>query len=98
MDNNIAERSLKTAIRHRKNSLFFRTLRGAAVADLFMTLMYTCQLGGVNPFDYLTALLRHKAQLAASPADWMPWNYKETLAGLALAKDRTVEKADGGTG
>lgn len=98
LDNNFCERVLKMAIRHRRNSLFFKTLRGAAVADLFMTLIHTCLLNGVNPFDYLVTLLRNKALLAASPSDWMPWNYRETLARLALEQAQTVEKADGGTG
>jgi hypothetical protein len=43
--------------------------------DLFMSLIYTCQLNEVNPFDYLTQLQRHADQLTASPHLWMPWNY-----------------------
>ena len=27
---------------------------GARVGDLFMSLIHTCELNGVNPFDYLT--------------------------------------------
>ena len=98
LDNNIAERALKLTIRHRNNSLFFKTLRGAAVADLFMSLIHTCQLNEANPFEYLVALLRHAEELKASPADWMPWNYRQTLTGLALASGRTIQKADDGTG
>ena len=47
LDNNICERALKMAIRHRKNSLFYKTLRGAAVGDLYMSLIHTCYLSGV---------------------------------------------------
>jgi transposase len=36
LDNNLVERSLKRAVLHRKNSLFYRTLNGAQVGDLFM--------------------------------------------------------------
>ena len=43
LDNNIAERSLKRAVLHRKNALFYRTLNGAEVGDLFMSLIHTCQ-------------------------------------------------------
>jgi transposase len=32
-----------------------------------------------NSFDYLAELQRHAQELAASPAEWMPWNYRETL-------------------
>ena len=41
-------------------------------------LIHTCELD-VNPFDYLTELQRHAQKLATSPAEWMPWNYRETL-------------------
>jgi transposase len=75
LDNNIAERMLKKAILHRKNALFYKTMNGARVGDLFMSLIHTCELNQVNPFDYLTALLRHPAELSVCPAEWMPWNY-----------------------
>ncbi|HEV2424504.1 MAG TPA: IS66 family transposase [Terriglobia bacterium] len=79
LDNNICERALKRAVLHRKNALFYRTLHGAEVGDLFMTLIHTCQLCGVNSFDYLTELQRHAQELAANPTEWMPWNYRATL-------------------
>jgi transposase len=79
LDNNIVERSLKRVILHRKNALFYRTLNGAEVGDLFMSLIHTCQLCGANSFDYLIELQRHAQKLAAKPAEWMPWNYRETL-------------------
>jgi transposase len=79
VDNNLVERSLKRAVLHRKNSLFYRTLNGAQVGDLFMSLIHTCQLCGANSFDYLAELLRHHRELAANPALWMPWNYREQL-------------------
>jgi hypothetical protein len=79
LDNNLVERALKKAILHRKNSLFYKTLNGAEVGDLYMTLIHTCELNAVNPLDYLTELLRHTEELAAKPADWMPWKYRATL-------------------
>lgn len=77
LDNNLCERALKKAILHRKNALFYKTLNGAHVGDLFMSVIHTCELEGVNPFDYLTALQRHADALATTPAAWMPWNYRE---------------------
>jgi transposase len=77
LDNNICERALKKAILHRKNALFYKTRNGARVGDLFMSLIYTCELNQINPFDYLTELQRHGDELAASPERWMPWNYRE---------------------
>jgi hypothetical protein len=82
LDNNIVERALKKAIIHRNNSLFYKTENGAHVGDIFMSLIYTCQLQGVDPFHYLTELQRHSEELAANPKEWMPWNYRETLSRL----------------
>jgi hypothetical protein len=80
LDTNIVERALKKAILHRKNALFYKTLNGARVGDVFMSLIYTAELNGVAPFEYLVALQRHADQLRANPGDWMPWNYQTTLA------------------
>ena len=80
LDNNVVERALKKAIIHRNNSLFFKTQNGAHVGDVYMSLIYTCQLQGVDPFDYLTELQRHSEEVEANPQEWMPWNYRETLA------------------
>jgi transposase len=82
IDNNVVERSLKKAILNRRNALFYKTLNGAHTGDLFMTLIHTCELNGANPFDYLTELLRHSADLSVHPSEWMPWNYRETVARL----------------
>ncbi len=79
LDNNVCERALKKAILHRKNALFYKTQNGARVGDLFMSLIYTCQLNEANPFDYLTRLQRHADQVAACPQLWMPWNFREAL-------------------
>ena len=85
VDNNLVERALKKAILHRKNSLFYKTANGAEVGDLFMSLIHTCELNGVNSFDYLTELLRHAEELKQNPSGWMPWNYRETLTRSAPA-------------
>lgn len=89
LDNNVCERALKKAILHRKNALFYRTQNGARVGDLFMSLIYTCQLNDANPFDYLTQLQQHADQLVASPECWLPWNYRATLAARTGAPDHT---------
>lgn len=89
LDSTIVERALKKAILHRRNSLFYKTQRGARVGDLFMSLIYTCQLSNANPFEYLTVLLQNFDQLAREPAEWMPWNYSPMLASLAPASAPT---------
>ena len=80
LDNNVCERALKMAIRHRNNSLFYRSLRGARVGDIYMALIYTAELHDENPFEYLVALLVHPADVAADPAAWLPWTFRATLA------------------
>jgi transposase len=80
LDNNVCERALKKAILNRKNSLFYKTLHGAQVGDLYMNLIHTCELNGANPFDYLTELHRHAEELQQDPATWMACNYHRTPA------------------
>ena len=80
LDNNVCERALKKAILHRKNAYFYKTENGAHVGDLFMSLIHTCELNGLNPFDYLTELNKHASELSSHPAHWMPWTYRDTLA------------------
>jgi len=85
LDNNITERALKRAIRHRRNSLFYKNLKGAQVGDIYMSLIYTCQLCSVNAFKYLQALQIHVQDVVARPALWMPWNYCEQLKRAAVS-------------
>ncbi len=80
LDNNICERALKRVIINRKNAYFYKTQRGARVGDLFMSLIYTAELSGASPFEYLCALQLHYESVASHPADWMPWNYADALA------------------
>ena len=79
LDNNVCEQVLKRAILHRKGSLFYKTVRGAEVGDIYMSLIHTCRLCDVNPFDYLNALQHHAQDVIAAPARWLPWNFRERL-------------------
>ena len=54
---------------------------------MFMSMIHTAELRAQNHFDYLTQLRRHETAVAASSADWLPWNYRETIA-------RTVELSE----
>lgn len=75
LDNNPTERLLKAAILHRKNSLHYKTQRGADVGDAFMTVIETCRANGVNPFDYMLAVVKNAEAAGRDPGKWMPWNY-----------------------
>jgi len=83
LDNNICEQVLKRAILHRKNSLFYKTSHGAYIGDLFMSLIHTCKLSKINPFDYLVALQKYSKKVFQNPQNWLPWNYKAAVAGLS---------------
>lgn len=83
LDNNICERVLKKAILHRKNSLFFKTTNGARVGDTFQSLIHTVELGGGNPFHYLTTLLEHRTEVTLNPQQWLPWNYEDAVSRLS---------------
>jgi len=83
LDNNAVERILKKAVLSRKNSYFYKTLKGAHVGDVFMSLIQTAELARVNPFDYLTELQKHAKEVLKNPARWMPWNYRETIQTLS---------------
>jgi transposase len=80
LDNNLCEQALKRAILHRKGSMFYKTVRGAEVGDIYMSLIHTCRLCDVNPFEYLQALQKNAQEVIGDAARWLPWNYREQLA------------------
>jgi hypothetical protein len=80
LDNNLCEASLKRAIMHRKNSLFYRSATGARAGDTFMSLIHSAELNGVEPFEYLLELVKHAEEVDREPARWMPWNYQAAAA------------------
>lgn len=79
LDNNVAEQGLKKAILHRGNSLSYKTLHGAGIGDIHMSLIHTCELNRINPFEYLRALQQHAAEVRKDPTRWLPWGYRQNL-------------------
>jgi len=86
LDSSWAERAIKIAIRHRRNSLFYKTSKGALVGDCLMSIIYTSKVNGINPYDYLTTLQQYAVAVKANPEQWLPWNYAQTVASIAPAK------------
>jgi transposase len=80
IDNNVCERILKMAIRLRNASLFYKSLRGANVGDLYMSLIFTAEMNGENSFEYLLALFENENHVAKTPSAWLPWAFRATLA------------------
>ena len=82
LDNNSAERALKMILRLRKNSLFYKNEHGAYVGDVLTSMIETCRLAGINPLDYLRALMENRSAVFADPAAWLPWNTRDTQDGV----------------
>lgn len=79
LDNNIVERALKRAIRHRKNSLFYKTKNGARTGDIWMSIAYTAERAGISVWRYLKALLEFHDHVRREPHLWLPWNFEDAL-------------------
>lgn len=82
LDSSWAERAIKIAIRHRRNSMFYKTVKGAQVGDSLMSIIYTAKVNGINPYDYLNSLQQYADAVKKNPAQWLPWNYVQTIAKL----------------
>ena len=91
IDNNICERVLKMAIRLRNASLFYKSLRGASVGDLYMSLIFTAEMNGENAFEYLMALIEHETDLEDDPSAWLPWTFRATLATRSASRQHAPQ-------
>jgi len=79
IDNNPVERALRGVAIGRKNFLFAGNDAGGERAAAFYTLIETCKLNGVEPFDYLCDVLE---KLPTWPNnrlhELLPWNWKSS--------------------
>jgi hypothetical protein len=89
--NNETERILKRAIRHRKNSLFFKNLIGAAVGDIHMTLLLTAKENNIDPVKYVASLLLYEKERKENPEAFLPWNFDKTLQNLIASQIRVQD-------
>jgi hypothetical protein len=80
LDNNALEQCLKIPIRHRKNSMFYKTKYGASVGGVLTSVIYTCILSDINPIEYLTMLQENREQIIKEPSAYLPWTYQDTLS------------------
>lgn len=53
LDNNFIEQQLRTQVLNRKNWLFYRTEFGALIGDIISSIIKTCLVSKINPYDYL---------------------------------------------
>lgn len=83
LTNNDGERLIKRAVLNRKNAYFFRNETGAKIADILMSVMETCVLNEINPYNFLVAVQEHAADVRKNPGLWLPWLYEDRRKELA---------------
>jgi len=79
IDNNELERCFKVPKRNQKNAYFYKTEHGALIGDLHMSVIYTCWINEINPFDYLIQLQLYRSEVFKTPELFLPWNYQQTM-------------------
>ena len=77
VNNNIAERSIRSIALGRKNSLFAGSNSGGETAAAMYTIIETAKMSGLNPFEYLrTVLDRIQDHNSQKIPELLPWNIK----------------------
>jgi transposase len=77
IDNNAAERAMRSIALGRKNWLFAGSDAGGETAAAIYTVTETAKLNGINPWEYLKQVLaRIQDHNAQRVAELMPWNLK----------------------
>jgi transposase len=77
-DNNSAERAIRPVTLFRKNALFASNEHGGERAALFYSLVESCKLNGIDPFEYLHDVYNRLHDCPASelchllPSHWKP--------------------------
>ena len=76
LDNNAAERALRIIALGRKNSLFAGSAEKAQNLAVIQSIIATCQLHSVNPYDYIRHMLVEiQTHPAARIGELMPWRW-----------------------
>lgn len=78
LDNNHTERAIRSQVMARKNYLFCWTEIGAEKVAIIQSLIITCQLHEIDPWEYLTDVaLRISTHPQSRVAELTPRNWKE---------------------
>jgi transposase len=87
-DTNHLERALRVIPMGRKNWLFSWTELGAKQMGMIQSLLVTCKLHDINPYDYLVDVLQRVGHQPASKVDELiPRNWKKKFAANLLRSD-----------
>ena len=86
LDNNAAERALRTVAVGRKNWLFAGSDDGGERAASIYSILGTASLNGLNPEGYLQYVLQHIPEHPINRIDeLLPWNVAGQVPALRLA-------------
>jgi len=92
IDTNHIERSLRSIPMGRRNWLFCWTELGAQQIGMAQSLLTTCRLHDVDPYEYLVDVLQRVSLLPASQVeDLTPRRWKSIYAGNPLRSDLNIE-------
>ena len=93
LSNNECERTIKSSVLIRKNSYFYKTCWGAFIGDTLLSIIKTCDLNGVNPYDYLIAVQANFEDVSKRQHAWLPWNYTQNVgAPFVNAQNNPIEE------
>ena len=88
IDNNIAERALRTVALGRKNWLHCGSDTGGERAAAMYSLIGSAKMSGLDPFVYLRHVLMHIADHPINRiTDLLPWNVAQELATSPVRSD-----------
>ena len=77
LDNNVAERALRILALGRKNFLFAGHVEGAQNLAVLQTIVATCAVHSIDPYDYIKdILIRIQSHPASRIDELLPWNWK----------------------
>ena len=85
ISNDELEQKFKMVKLSLKNAMFYKTLWGALIGDVFMSIIHTTVLANENPYEYLVAILDNKTVVLKNPDLWMPWNFRTQIEKRSMA-------------
>lgn len=95
MDTNHLERALRVIPMGRRNWLFTWTEMGARQVGIVQSLLTTCRLHEINPYDYLVDVLQRVGKHPASRVEELtPRLWKQHFAVVTLRSDLYSPTAD----
>ena len=87
LDNNLIERMQRLVSLLRRNSLFFGSHKGGETAAMYLSLVVSCRLNGVNVMEYISDILNRCAS-------WSPTTPLEKYRNLLPDRWKRSETAD----